>query len=118
MTKILVADHDLSIRALVKSIFIGEGYELIEAIDGGSAYDVAVSEKPDVILLDVLTPGMDGYEVLERLKDNPDTNLIPIIMLTALPRDERRRMRLGPEDYITKPFSREELEHRVRLALG
>ena len=120
MTKILVADDDPNIRMLVKTILAGEGYEFFEAMDGSSAYDTAVSEKPDVILLDIMMPGRDGFEVLESLKGNPDTKLIPIILLTArrTPRDEQRGMQLGAADYITKPCTREELQHRVRLALG
>ena len=120
VTKILVVDDDLSVRTLVKSILSGKGYELIEVADGGSACEVAISERPDLILLDVLMPGMGGFDVLGKLKDDPDTKLIPVIMLTAkgLPRDEARGMRLGAADYITKPCSREEIEGRVRLALS
>ena len=119
MTKILIADDDLSTRLLVKSILAGKDYEFIEANDGDSAYDIAVADKPDVILLDLMMPGMDGFQVLERLKNNIETKPIPIIMLTArrTPRDEERGIRLGAADYITKPCSREELEDRVRLAL-
>ena len=119
MTTILVADDDPDMRALVKSTLDQEAYEFIEAVDGDSDYATAVSEKPDVILLDVTMPAMNGFQVLEMLKSNPDTRPIPVILLTVRrqPKDEARGMRAGAIDYITKPFSRSELPDRVRLAL-
>ena len=119
MTRILVADDEAGIRQIVKLMLTTEGYETIEAADGGSAYTKATEEKPDIILLDVVMPVMDGFTVLEKLKADPHTMNIPVIILSVkrLPRDEERAMRAGALDYITKPWASGELEDRVRLAL-
>ena len=81
--------------------------EIIEAEDGPSGLEAARSERPDAILLDVMMPGMDGWQVLEELLDDERTNDIPIIFLTARAevRDQARGLELGGVDYITKPFS-------------
>ena len=120
MPKILVADDDHSARELVRLTLDKEGYEIIEAIDGGSAYTTAASEKPDLILLDVMMPVMDGYGVLQKLKANQDTEPIPVIMLTVngQPKDELSGIEAGATDYVTKPFARDELLDRVRMALS
>ena len=117
MTKILVADDDDSVRELVKTALGKEGHEIIESDDGVSTYDMAVSEHPDIILLDVMMPGMDGFQTLRELKANAATSLIPVIMVTVrrTPKDEQLGMRLGAVDYITKPFSQAELADRVRM---
>ena len=106
-------------REVIKDILSREGYEFVESADGDTAYSTAVSEKPDVILLDVTMPIMNGFEVLKRLKDDPSTRTIPVVMMTArrLPRYETLAMKLGAADYITKPFSSGEVQDRVRLAL-
>ena len=80
---------------------------------------LAAQEVPDLILLDVMMPRIDGFEVLERLKSNPDTQSIPVIMVTAKGQgnDESQAMRTGAWDYITKPWGPDEVEDRVRMAL-
>jgi len=120
MVKILVADDESNVRELLKSILTGEGYAIIEAADGGSAYATAVSQKPDIILLDLMMPVMNGYRVLKKLKNHSDTEPIPVIILTALrlPEDVQKGMEAGAADYITKPFSSGELLDRVRMVLS
>ena len=85
MTKILVADDEQDVRDLLTDILLDSGYEVIEAADGGAALDKATSERPDLILLDVLMPVMDGLQVLRRLRENPAMEEIPVILLTAFP---------------------------------
>jgi putative two-component system response regulator len=93
-----------------------EGYEVLEADSGSAALEAVVSGKPDLILLDVMMPGMDGFEVCHRLKQDEHTRLIPIVFVTALP-DRRARLKgieAGGDDFLTKPFDQLELSARVR----
>jgi len=119
MAKILIVDDDADTRLLLDQILAKEGYQVIEAEDGRSACERAVSEKPDVILLDIVMPAMDGFDTLRRLKDNPDTASIPVIFVTAKKQleDEIRGTQLGAFDFICKPLAAGELEDRTRMAL-
>jgi len=119
MAKILVADDNAEIRKVIGSILSQQGLEIIEAADGESTYDSAVSEGPDLILLDILMPGMSGFDVLRKIKKNRKTKSIPVIMVTGLtgPDDEQQAMREGALDYIAKPWAPGELEDRIRIAL-
>ena len=85
MTKILVAEDDRSTRLLVKRILEREGYEVAESPDGGSAYNMAVEQKPDAIILDIWMPVLDGFDVLRRIQQNQATANIPVVLLTDLP---------------------------------
>ena len=107
MARVLVIDDEAPIRLLCRVNLEAAGMETIEAEDGPSGLEAARSERPDVILLDVMMPGMDGWQVLEELLDDERTNDIPIIFLTARAevRDQARGLELGGVDYITKPFS-------------
>ena len=107
MARVLVIDDEAPIRLLCRVNLEAAGMEIIEAEDGPSGLEAARSERPDVILLDVMMPGMDGWQVLEELLDDERTNDIPIIFLTARAevRDQARGLELGGVDYITKPFS-------------
>jgi CheY-like chemotaxis protein len=102
--KIMLADDDPTIRLLVHATLRSDDYELIEAADGVQALDLARTEHPDLILLDVSMPRLSGLEVCRLLKEDPSTNGIQIIMLTARPLDDQAEP-LGADAYFTKPFS-------------
>ena len=111
MTKVLVVDDEAPIRLLCRVNLEAERVDVVEAADGESGLELARSERPDVILLDVMMPGLDGWQVAERLVDDEATSQIPIIFLTARAelRDRARGLELGGVDYITKPFNPTEL---------
>ena len=119
MSKVLVADDNPGIRELIKLVLTAEGHDITEAVNGEWAYATAVSERPDLILLDVMMPVMDGFEALKRLRENPLTEAIPVVLLTAVParKGERAGMKLGVTHYITKPFDSETVRSVVRVAL-
>ena len=123
MTRILVVDDERDVRDVVKTTLEENGYQVLEATDGLEAYaaaaEAAVAEKPDLIVLDLMLPKLNGFEVLEKLKENPQTSYIPVVILTARgqSQDEDRALRSGATDYITKPWSADELTDRVRIAL-
>ena len=116
MTKVLVIDDEAPIRLLCRVNLEAEGMDVIEAPDGPSGVDKARDERPDVILLDVMMPGLDGWRVAEELLDDPRTGSIPIVFLTARAelRDRARGIDLGGVDYVTKPFNPVELAPLVR----
>jgi DNA-binding response OmpR family regulator len=105
--KILVVDDEADVLLLCRVNLEFEGYEVIEATDGVSAMDKVQREKPDLVLLDVMMPRMDGWQVLAALKADPATKDIPVVMLTAKvqDKDQIRGWSGGVADYITKPFS-------------
>ena len=111
MTKVLVVDDEAPIRLLCRVNLEAERMEVLEAADGETGLATARAEKPDVVLLDVMMPGIDGWQVAERLVDDPETADIPIVFLTARAelRDRARGLELGGVDYITKPFNPTEL---------
>ena len=105
--KVLVIDDEAPIRLLCRVNLEAEGMEVIEAQDGTVGVELARSERPDVILLDVMMPGMDGWEVLQALQAGESTSEIPIVFLTARAelRDRAQGLELGGIDYVTKPFN-------------
>ncbi|MFN2542941.1 MAG: response regulator transcription factor [Actinomycetota bacterium] len=109
--RILVADDDPVIVRLLQVNFRLEGYEVETAAHGEEAVQKAHDVQPALILLDVMMPGVDGWEVCRRLKDDPMTSAIPVIFLSARAQDEDRRrgLELGVVDYVTKPFDPGEL---------
>jgi DNA-binding response OmpR family regulator len=111
VTKVLVIDDEAPIRLLCRVNLEAEKMQVLEAADGESGLEIARAEKPDVVLLDVMLPGMDGWQVAERLVEDETTNQIPLIFLTARAelRDRARGLELGGIDYITKPFNPLEL---------
>jgi two-component system, OmpR family, alkaline phosphatase synthesis response regulator PhoP len=116
MTKILVIDDELSIINLVTAYLKPEGYEVYTAADGNAGLKAARAFKPDLIILDLMLPGMDGIELLSRLRRESD---VYVIMLTART-DETDKivgLSVGADDYVTKPFSPRELVARVKAAL-
>ena len=118
-TILLVDDNPINLQVLFET-FKESGYKLIAAKDGEKALAMAESAHPDLILLDIMMPGMDGYEVCRRLKADDGTSNIPIIFVTAMGEtaDETKGLELGAVDYITKPFSPPIVQARVRTHLA
>jgi DNA-binding response OmpR family regulator len=116
MTKVLVIDDEAPIRLLCRVNLEAEGMAVIEAADGPSGVERAREEEPDVILLDVMMPGLDGWRVAEQLLEDDRTVAIPIIFLTARAefRDRARGLDIGGVDYVTKPFNPLELAPLVQ----
>jgi DNA-binding response OmpR family regulator len=119
MTRVLVIDDEAPIRLLCRVNLEAEGMDVMEAADGPSGLEKARSETPDVILLDVMMPGLDGWRVAEELLDDQRTESIPIVFLTARAelRDRARGLDLGGLDYVTKPFNPVELASQLRSLL-
>ena len=119
MAKILIIEDEAGVRNVVRLLLNVEGYEVVEAEYGQVGCSRAMSDKPDLILLDLMMPVMDGFEVLDKLKSHPDTKEIPVIILTAKidATSERECMQAGAVDYIKKPWGPRELEDRIGMAL-
>ncbi len=119
MSKILIVEDESNIRQLVKYNLEKESYQVLEAEDGLQGLRLAKAEKPDLVLLDLMLPQMDGLEVCRSLKGNQATAALPIIMLTAKSEeiDKVIGLELGADDYMTKPFSPRELVARVKAVL-
>ena|SRR5437870_739204 len=115
MTKVLVIDDEAPIRLLCRVNLEAEGMDVLEAADGPTGLDQARELAPDVILLDVMMPGLDGWRVAEELLEDERTQDIPIIFLTARAefRDRARGLDIGGVDYVTKPFNPLELASLV-----
>lgn len=118
--KILIVDDDIDSLKLIGLMLQRHGYEVVAANAGNQALSKAVSDHPDLIILDVMMPDMDGYEVCRRLRANPDTRAIPIIMFTAktLVDDKVAGFEAGADDYLTKPTHPAELASRVKTILA
>ena len=116
MTTVLVIDDEAPIRLLCRVNLEAEEMTVLEAANGAEGLELARRERPDVILLDVMMPGLDGWQVAERLFDHEDTAQIPIVFLTARAefRDRARGLDLGGIDYVTKPFNPLELAELMR----
>ncbi len=117
--RVLIVEDELAIREMIKFAFHKSKYALQEAEDAEQAQVMIQDQRPDLILLDWMLPGMSGLELAQRLKSNPDTQDIPIIMLTARG-DENDRVRgldCGADDYVVKPFSPRELMARIKAVL-
>jgi len=120
MTKIMIVDDEPDLLEVVKLILESDNYKVVTAGSGQEALDKIEKEMPDLVLLDIIMPKMDGWEVFSRIKSNPKTHEIPVIMLTA--KDQRIDKLIGlhvvrVDDYITKPFGRSELLERIRRVL-
>ena len=115
-TVLIVDDTEANIDILMEIL---EEYDLVVAMDGESALEAAEEEPPALILLDVLMPDIDGFEVCKRLKSSPETATVPIIFLSALSEDEEKQkgMDLGAVDFITKPFDPSEIQTKVKQQL-
>ena len=120
MARILVAEDDPGSIKLLDFRLKSLGHEVIFAVDGGKALEIATKEKPDLVLLDVMMPVMNGFQVLRKLKSQEETKNIPVIMLTSKVQEKDIVVGLesGAADYITKPFSFAELIARVNRTLA
>ena len=116
MEQILIVDDNRTDRKLLRDALESEGYSVEEAADGTEGLKTLFARRPDVVVLDVLMPNMDGWTVCQRIRDVTD---VPIIMLTSLNRDEEvvRGLELGADDFVSKPVSPKQLIARVRAVL-
>ena len=119
MQKVLVVEDEVDIADLIRFNLERAGYEVFKAHDGITGTDVAIKERPDLVVLDLMLPGRDGYGVFRELRRDARTARIPVIMLTARAQTEDRIQGLeaGADDYLTKPFSPKELVLRVNAIL-
>jgi DNA-binding response OmpR family regulator len=121
MAHILVIDDDPDLRKLLEKILTGRGHQVIQSGDGRSGLASAMLKKPDLIILDLNLPGMDGFEICRRLKDDQSTAKIPIIMLTAAYpelEDAQKGLATGADEYVIKPFAHDILLHNIERLLG
>ncbi|MDI6751360.1 MAG: response regulator [bacterium] len=117
--KILIVDDDQDIVEILKALLETEGYDVIEAFDGKEGIDKAYQHMPHLILLDIMMPVLDGWQVCQRLKACKKTSNIPITIITAKAEqeDRNRAKKEGADDYITKPFQPEDLILRVQKSI-
>ena len=118
--KILVVDDEMHILRIVKYKLESAGYQVLTALNGAEALQIARDERPSLIFLDIMMPGINGYEVCSELKNDPATRDIIIIMLTAKGQesDKIKGLEVGVDEYITKPFSPQDLLDRTKDLLG
>lgn len=117
--KILIVDDEEHIVELLKFNLEVKGYKVLCAYDGVDGFNLAKEEKPDLVLLDLMLPGIDGIEVCRRMKSDSELKKTPVIMLTAknLEQDKIKGLEIGADDYMTKPFSVKELMARIKAVL-
>ena len=120
MGKVLVVDDEVYILHILEFSLSAEGYEVITANNGELAIEKAKQERPDLIVLDIMMPVLDGYETCRRLKRDSETKNIPVVLLTAKGRDIDKRLgfEVGAVDYVIKPFSPNRLIDRIQEILG
>ncbi len=118
--RILLADDEEDIKTVVAMFLEAQGYEVVTAFDGLDALEKVRTEKPDLILLDIMMPVLDGFEVCRRLKENEETAKIPILILSAAAHVEsvNRGLKAGAKDYIVKPFEPEKLVEKIEQFIG
>ena len=104
MKKILIIEDDKFLRELISQKILKEGYEIVEAVDGEKGLESVKSEKPDLVLLDLILPGIDGFEVLDRIKSDPEVSEIPVIILSNLGQkdDIEKGLKMGAIDFLIK----------------
>jgi len=114
--RILVVEDNEENRQLLRDLLTGNGYEMLEALTGDEGVAMAERERPDLILMDIQLPGMDGYQATRLIKGNPALRAIPIIAVTsyALSGDDVKALEAGADAYVTKPFSPRQLLAKIR----
>jgi DNA-binding response OmpR family regulator len=118
---ILIIEDDKFLRELISRKLINEKFKIDQAIDGEEGLKKLQEVKPDLVLLDLILPGLDGFEVLERMKDNPSTSAIPVLILSNLgQKDEiEKGLKLGAVDFLVKAhFTPEEIVSKIKIVLG
>jgi diguanylate cyclase (GGDEF)-like protein len=117
--KVLIADDDHNLRELLMEAFPKHKFEVYQAADGDETWETVKDLRPDIVLLDIMMPGIDGLEVCRLMRDNPGTRNIPVIMLTAKAqlKDKLEGIESGADDYVTKPFDPLELQARIEMHL-
>lgn len=118
--RVLIVDDDAFIRRPLEFILREEGFRPSTAVDGDDCLERVAEERPDLIILDVMMPGRDGFEICRALKDDPSVAEVPVILLSARGRehDRERGISLGASDFMTKPYSPTDLIRRVRELLS
>ena len=118
--KILVVDDEVYILHILDFILGAENYDVVTATNGEQALQKVREEKPDLVILDIMMPRLDGYETCRMIRSDPATKNIPVILLTAKGRevDQKLGREVGANDYMTKPFSPSKLIERVQAILG
>jgi CheY-like chemotaxis protein len=116
---LLIVDDEVDLRKVIEKRLKMAGYDVLLAGDGRSGIEIAAREKPDLIIMDVMMPGMSGFEATETLRSRLETAVIPIVMLTAKQdkESELRGIKAGADDYLTKPFDKEKLLARIDMLL-
>jgi PleD family two-component response regulator len=117
--KVLVADDDPNIINIIRYSISNDQFEVLEATNGKEALGMVFTRSPDILILDIMMPGMDGYMVCKELKEHDSTKNLPIIILSAKTSidDKLKAIGFGIDDYMTKPFDPRELEARIRMRL-
>lgn len=118
MRRILIADDELAMRSLVAATLEGPDFEILQAVNGQEALNLAISQSPDAIILDWQMPGMTGAQVLQELRQRTDTGNIPVVMLTGRDHERPEALKLGVSAYLMKPFSPLLLLECVKAALA
>jgi CheY-like chemotaxis protein len=120
MSKILLVEDNEMNRDMLSRRLVRKGYEVVLAVDGEEAVSMTVSEKPDIVLMDMSLPVIDGWEATKRLKANPDTKSIPIMALTAhaMSGDREKTLEVGCDDYDTKPIEFPRLLQKIEALLS
>jgi len=118
--RVLYIDDNPNNRLLVKRILQEEGHEMLEAVDGESGWQTVVHESPDFVFMDLLMPGIDGFELTRQIKSTPELSHIPIVTLTAYgsPETERIAREAGCDGFLHKPITSEQLQSVLRQFLG
>lgn len=117
--KILLVDDEEAIIVLLKTILNVYGFETIETLSSRQTFDKIANEKPDLIVLDIAMPEMDGYEVCRRLKSRPETRSLPVLMITALSLEQDRKLAIeaGADGFIFKPFDPKNVVSEIKRLL-
>ena len=119
MSKVMLVEDDANLLEIYQARLAAEGFQIVTAKDGEEALAIAVKERPDLIIADIMMPKVSGYDVLDILRNTPETANIKVIMLTALGQDgdKEKADKLGADDYITKPFDSDVLLSKIKAVL-